>query len=326
MARARPKYSMSNYGRFKEGVTLAGIPISTPEGGHVFWVDSNAPGASQGPGTDGGRPGRMGSWNTPFATLDAALSFCVADRGDVIFIKPNHAETTTGAGGVTFDKAGVYVIGLGIYDQRPAFLIDGAASSVLVTAADVWIENIVFSAGHADLAYCISVTAKGCHIVNCQFQENTPTENFKTAVQIGGTVDNDADGCVVAGCFIHMADTADLMAISIVKEADDVKIVGNRIYGMFDSGTKNAIDGAAAEVCLNLLVADNLISSTLNASASCITIDNTASTGWMANNFAQHLDTAGATPFVGASIGMFQNFNSTKPGTKSGYLLPAVDS
>ena len=55
------------------------------------------------------------------ATLDAALASCVANRGDTIFVTPNHTETMTGAGGITLDKAGVSIKGLGRYDARPAF-------------------------------------------------------------------------------------------------------------------------------------------------------------------------------------------------------------
>jgi len=77
-------------------------------------------------------------------TLDAALAATVASRGDTIFVTPYHTETITGAGGITLDKAGVSIVGLGNYDARPTFLMDGAACSMLVTSADMLLQNCVF--------------------------------------------------------------------------------------------------------------------------------------------------------------------------------------
>lgn len=321
----RPKAKMSHYGRFRDGVSLAGIPVSTPHGGKVFWVDSGGPGS----GTQSKSGGRMGSWNTPFLTLDKALDYVVADRGDVIFIKPGHAETYTAAGGITLDKAGCYIIGLGIYDQRPTFSANHANATILVTAADVWMENIRFIATIADVLKYGAISAKGFHCIGCHFEESAADKNFIDGWNIGVDTDNEADGCAMIGNTFHLEDGKDDQVLNVLKNCNDLKIVGNRILGDFDTTPYAPIYMVNTESGTNCLVADNLIYNDHNANSDVgIMMSCTALYGWMARNIVIHADTGGETPFLGGTGGLalFENYASGVPGTASAYLLPAVDS
>ena len=280
----------TTYGRFDGGVAIAQVPVRDSYCGTVYWVDSNGGGGSR------------GTFNHPYLTLDEALANCTANKGDEIWIKANHAETITGAGGITLDKAGVKIKCFGTYDDRPRFLMDGAATvSMLVTAANVSFENAVFAAGHADINYLALITAKGFTIKNCVFEENVATENWVDIIH-AGSADNDYDGLSVLGCEFIMDDGACVTAIDLLKNSKDVKIIGNRITGDFDASPYAPIYSASTEIHKNILVAYNCIHNAHDGNAAVgISIANTTSTGWIIHNHVGHQDTAGETPFLGGA-------------------------
>lgn len=315
---------MSSLSNFPNGLTSFGCPVlpaAVPEvlTGSVFFVDSNT-GSDDNDGT---------TKDLPFATLDEALGHCTANKGDIIYLMPGHAETITGAGGITIDKAGVSIIGLGRYDARPAFLMDGATTvTALVTAANATIKNCVFRAGHADIAVCFTITAKGFRLESCLFEQNAVDENWVDIIH-AGTADNDYDGLEIVNCEFHVYDDALVTAIDLLRNANDVKIIGNRIIGDFNATPFAPIYCAATEVQLNLLVYGNYVHNLHDADAATgISIANTASTGWIIGNHVGHQDIAGETPILAGALGLYVglNYASGVLATASGYLYPAVDS
>ena len=308
---------------FPNGVSSFGVPVLAPINqittGSVFFVDS-ATGADGNKGTDSKKP---------FATIDAALAKCTANKGDTIYLMPGHAETITGAGGITLDVAGVNIIGLGRYDTRPRFLLDAATTvTVLVTAANVSVTNVVFAAGHADIAVGMVITAKGFHLDSCRFEQNTTNENWIDVIH-AGTADNDYDGLEIVNCEIEQVDTAFVTAIDLLKNANDVKLLNNRIIGDFDATPYAPIYCASTEIQKNILVQGNLIHNAHDGNAAVgIAIANTASTGWIVYNHVGHADTAGETPILAGANAIYvgENYASGVKGTASGYLYPTVDS
>jgi hypothetical protein len=309
---------LSNYPNgFNAGILMREVPIMSAHAGKVFWVDSNAT-----------RSGR-GTFNQPDLTLDAAIGRCLDNRGDIIYIKPNHSETITGAGGLTFDKEGIYVVGLGGYDNAPTFLMDGATTvTCLVTDDNTYIENLIFKAGHADIAIWGKITAKGCTIKHCRFIENVATENWVDCIH-AGTADNDYDGLHIIGNEFIMNDAACVTAIDLLKNSADVKIIGNRITGDFDATPFAPIYSAVGEVHKNILVQGNMIHNAHDGDAAVgISIANTSSTGWIIGNHVGHQDTAGDTAFLAGAAGLYcgENYASGVLGTASGFLYPSADS
>lgn len=290
--------------------------------GDVYFLNSSAAGALD--ASDNGKDPRK-----PFATLDYALSKMTANNDDLLYIGAGHSETITGAGGITLDVAGITIIGGGRYDTRPTFLMDGAATvTALVTAANVHLENVIFKAGHADIAVCFHVSAKGFTIKSCLFEENVATENWVDVIH-AGTDDNDYDGLEIIDCVFKMDDAACVTAIDLLKNSADVKIIGNRILGDFDASPYGPIYSAATEIHLNMLVEGNLIHNQHDDNAvTGISIANTASTGWIVGNHVGHKDTAGETPVLAGAAGLYcgLNYAAGVLGTASGYLYPTVDS
>ena len=99
--------SSSSYGSFGDGIVIRGMPLLTLYPGNVYWVDSNGGGGSK------------GTFAHPVATLAEAEALLTTDNGDIICIKPGHAETLTAT--VDFDLSGFAIVGLGFGDNRPTF-------------------------------------------------------------------------------------------------------------------------------------------------------------------------------------------------------------
>lgn len=101
--------------------------------GSIFFVGSTVTGATDAAGF-GDNPDR------PFATLDFAIGQTTASKGDVIYLLPGHAETTTA---IAADVAGVKIIGLGQGRLRPALTATtGSTDLISVTAANVTLRNL----------------------------------------------------------------------------------------------------------------------------------------------------------------------------------------
>ena len=120
----------SNYpDGFESGITIRGIPILNTHAGNIFWVDSEA-----------GSDAYNGTRNFPFATIDYAISRCTANNGDIILVKPGHAEILTAAAAILIDVAGIAIIGLGSGADRPKLTFSTSTdASVSITAAGITI-------------------------------------------------------------------------------------------------------------------------------------------------------------------------------------------
>jgi len=298
-------------------LSVAGVPVfggnPNPITGSVYFVDS-----STGLNSNAG-----GSPSTAFASLDWAIGKCTANKGDTIYVMPNHAETITGAGGITADIAGIDIIGLGKYNQRPRFLMDAATTvTFVVSAADVTVRNLVFASGHADVVTCFNVTGKGCWIDQCEFVENVADENFVTAIKATGAA-NTGDGLKVTNCTFFQIDASTAEFIEITDDIIQLYVVGNLFIS---EGTAcPLILQAGTKICTGAFIAWNFTSIKNTANALFISNGGTGNTGIIAHNRFGHADTT-TTHDWGAATGfrLFDNL-STSVDNLSGVILPAAD-
>jgi hypothetical protein len=299
---------------FSNGLVVRGLPVLNTYAGKVLWVDSAT-----------GSNGNKGTFERPFATLDYAIGMCTANKGDTIMIKPNHAETITGAGGITADVAGINIVGLGTYNQRPRFLMDAATTvTFVISAADVTVQNLVFAAGHADIVTCFNITGVGAKLLDLEFVENVATENFLTPIKATGAA-NTADGLTIIGCRNLTVDAA---AVEFLEVTDDLAYLTMRDNLHFATG------GTAAPLILsagakNLTFVDIGWNKVQNANtANDLFIDNGGATnsGMVYNNYVGNLDVTGAQTFGAATgIQFFENL-STSTSTETGALAQAADT
>ncbi len=117
--------------------------------GNVFFVDVNAAVT----GTRGDHPDKA------IDDIDEAHNLCTANQGDSIFVLPGHAETISGAGGVTVDTAGVSIIGQGRGGARPLITFSAVGSTLAGSAASGYLFNIVLTSSFEDLVTMLHVTA-----------------------------------------------------------------------------------------------------------------------------------------------------------------------
>jgi hypothetical protein len=289
---------------------LPSIPNVRAEGS-IYFVDS---GATDALNAADGYHGH--SWETPFATLNFAVSQCTADQGDIILIAPGHAETiadTGTASGTTTDElvidvAGISIIGIGTGSLRPTFTFNGATDAacvILAGATNVYIKNLVFAGGLEDLANLMTVsgTSDGLTVEECEFRDGG-TNILETVHQIN--LATGADRVTLKNCqFYTTSGGSSTLANIEVAAVDRLTITGCLFSG--DVNTDGQI--------LNNLDA---------ATGKCIVL-NAATTGVVKGNIA-HAGLDGTSPFTVAGVVVAQNYYSNAEGASAAILNPATDT
>jgi hypothetical protein len=304
---------------FPGGVTSLGVPVIPTafpySGSSKVWFVNSVGGSDSHRGDD---------IRKPLATLDGAIGKCTANQGDVIVVLPNHAETVTGAGGITADVAGISIFGIGVGNQRPRFLMDGGTSvTFVVSAADVYIENLVFAGGHNGIVRCFDITAANCTLKNLEFEDNTTDEHFLVCIGCTSTTDENASGLTVVGCKFVTIDAGVTDFISIVADITNLTVTDNFYCadaatgaGMILCATGKDIRGL--KFLRNIMICGNTTTDLL------IDNDTAVNTGVAANNLCGHHDVAAAILIDCDGIRQFLNY-STASDTASGILLPVID-
>jgi hypothetical protein len=237
--------TMSNYpSGFSGGVAIRGLPVLNTHGGHVFWVSSTD--ASAGDGT----------FVRPFRTIDQAVGACTAGRGDLILVKPNHAETLTAAAGIDADVAGITIMGLGNGDDMPTITFTTATTAdVDIDADNIAIKGIRFVCGIDSQAALIDVNAKNFTLEGCEFLESSATG--LTCVDINGGGANACDGFkILNNRFLCLTAANWDRAIELGEVAANGEISGNVIVGDFDDA---GIHNPTGKVLTNLTVRGNIV-------------------------------------------------------------------
>lgn len=231
--------SMSSYPTgFASGVTIRGIPLVQTHPGKAYWVSNVTTGLL--PGQRGGSNGNKGTFDSPFSTIDYAIGQCVANRGDMIFVKPGHAEDISAAASIAADIAGVAIIGLGSGSNRPTLTWTAADGTISVSAANVSFSNFRFVNNFADVTTMFDVTGAGdgLSFENCLFTDTSTILNaidfitlatgaddlsFINCRVIGKSASNDSfitgvahDRILISGCQIQF-DVAQTAVVGLIE-------------------------------------------------------------------------------------------------------------
>lgn len=142
--------------------------------GQTYYVSNVSTAAALAPGAIGGSNGNDGkSPQTPFSTLDYAIGQCSANRGDVIYVLPGHAETVSTAAFIAIDVAGVSIIGLGRGSLRPTFNFTATSSTITMSAANCSLSNVLLTGGVDAVVSTIVVSAADCELNNIEYRDVT---------------------------------------------------------------------------------------------------------------------------------------------------------
>lgn len=195
--------------------------------GNVYFVDSGASLAVDSP-EYGASPDR------PFATLDFAVGRCTANNGDLIYVMPGHSETLIADSGVDVDVAGVKIVGMGSGADRPTFdFTTTTAADFKLAAANVSIENLLFTSGIDDQAMMIETSGDDVEIGFCEFRNNSSTQAL-ILVNIG-VASNDSDRFYMHDCRL-ISDTASATGgISITALQAGIRLEDNYVRGDYST-------------------------------------------------------------------------------------------
>lgn len=231
-----------------------------------------------------------------FATIDAAVGYCTANAGDVILVAPGHTETVTAAGGLDLDVAGISIIGMGHGSLRPTVNFTTAVGADMdVDAADIYMENFLFTGGIDALTGPIDVNAADFTLVNCETRDVTgQTVDFIVT-------DANADRLTIRG-WKHTGATAAgaATAISIVG-GDEISINDFIIDGNFSTAAIENVTTAAVNINIGATSSRQNLIRNRNSADVAVTLVATT-TGWVDNIFARIADDAAniTEAFVGA--------------------------
>jgi len=323
---ALPQSPASNFPGGFNNVTIRGVPITQSHPGQVYWVSNATPTL---PGQIGGSDGNPGTFNAPFSTLEYAISRCTANRGDIIFIKPGHAETISSATALSFDIAGVAIVGLGAGTKRPTFTLDTAATTTIAVSADnVSISNCRFIGNFLSITSCFTVAAAAYFTIdNCSFTDTSAILGFLSAVKT--TVSTNSDFLQVSNCFIKSDATTKAVApIVVLNTMTGLTLTDNVVIQTVAQNNVSQFLSHAALVMTAALITDNKIYSVNTDSATgafLVTTSATTGSGIIQGNVVRGLDVAGALMITAAAVqyGLFNNLYIGDVGF-SGFVLPAI--
>ena len=323
--------SMDNYpGGFKDGILIRGLPLYVTNPGKVFWVSNSI---VQLTNQRSGSDGNDGTFNSPFATLNYAITQCTSSRGDVIMIKPGHTENISSATALAFNKAGVAIIGLGQGTLRPTFTFDTAnTATIAVSAASMSIQNCVFTGNFLSIATVFTLTtAKYFSVSNCEFEDTSAILGFLSIITTSATA-NAADGLRFNDNYVKSdATTSSGPAIVLAGTINELEINSNLIvHTVATNNIAALLEHGALVVSAARITWNYVYSINTDTATGAILVKTTATTGSgiIAHNRIRALDVAAAivVPAVAVQYGMFDNLYIGDGTMNSGFVLPAIGS
>ena len=315
---------------FLQGVTIRGLPVLQTHTGNIFWVGNAT--ANSLLGHRGASNNNRGTFADPFSTIAYAVTQCVANRGDIILVKPGHAETYAVASSLTIDVAGIAIIGLGVGSLRPTITMSAAASTIAVAASNVTVNNILFLATFVDVVTCFNVAnaqvAKELVIDSCEFRDTGTALDFLSVLKVGTTA-NICDGLTFSRNKIYsLQTTGTIQSIILASIVDRLYVGSNYANYTQTSGTVACFLGLGTSLNhTNLLIEKNRILTPKTDSSNGAAVGGSGTmTGVCYDNYVANLDATTAI-WIPTGLGLMfvQNFaHITGAVDKNALVNPAA--
>jgi hypothetical protein len=274
--------------------------------GNVFYVHYTRGTNGAGAGVDP---------ETPFKTIDYAIAFCRANRGDLIIVLPGHAETVTGD--IDVDVAGISIVGLGVGETRPVVTFGTSTAAKLdIDAANCLVRNIVCKNDIDSQVVVIDIDGAGTVVEDCEILEGS-SKQFLIGIDVG------ADRCALRRNQIISVAVGANSGIKISAAVARPVIEDNFVYGDFADA---ALHNPTSAVATLLQVRRNSFTNLQSGDHAIELVS--ACTGVIEHNMANSsLAAAGTAGAIdGGSCFMNQNYGVDATADVQGILNPAADS
>lgn len=247
---------ISNYPRgFMNGLIAREHQILQSHTGKTFWVGDSPNSLLDGESAESDE--NRGTFLKPFSTIAKALTFCAADRGDIIFVKPGHSEAISTAD-IDFNVAGVAIIGKGTGTARPTITYTGTTDTTTfdMSANNCILLNFLFtSTDNTGVDDALILNGTNCEIAFCEFRSDS--DDFFDRMLTLGKIDNDADRAWIHHNKFISRSAGVNSAIAVVFDHEEVLIEHNWIDGDWgDSGIEFPTAGNAQ---VALMVRNNYV-------------------------------------------------------------------
>ena len=262
--------------------------------GSVFFVSS----VTGSDGNTGKKPSQA------FATLDKATNSCTANKNDIVYIMPNHAETIAASTTWVPDVAGVQYIGIGLGTDAPELTFSATSSTINVSGGNNLIKNVRFVAGISAVTQGVTVAADHITFDGCTWDFGATTYDFVEMLEINGY-----DYCTVRNCrFIAENATAGSNCAIHLDDTHHTIISNNIFTGDYAVSAINSYGSDA--VGKSLMVLDNMIYNDDTASTFGGGVHlGSAFTGMIARNMISWLNDDDLTLIIDpGSCQMFENY------------------
>lgn len=233
-----------------------------PPGAQAFYVRSGSP-----VNGDDQQIGRR-----VYTTLNQALSYCRAGRGDVVYVLAGHTENIDTAAKMSNLVAGTRIIGCGHGNLRPTFTWTAATATWLMNQDNVSLENLILNmdpgTGTVTVAAPMTISGAGCAIIGCKIRMGTDANSLVT---IGITTTAAADDLSMVNNEIYGATAAACTTMIQFVGADRLKFLGNKVIGASSAvgvGVIRFLTTASTDI---LMTGNNFIQNNLASSTAAVT-------------------------------------------------------
>jgi hypothetical protein len=235
---------------------------------------------------------------------------------------------------ISYNIAGVAIIGLGVGSTRPTITLDTVnTASITITANNVTVSNFLFKANFLNIATCFSIAnaqvATDLTIDNCEFRDNSAILNFVACLKVGTTA-NIADGLQFTNnkvIGLSSSPAAGTTAVVVASDTDRMYIAGNTcIHNTTLVQTAVLLAGGALNHTHLVIEKNKTFRPSTDTTGELMTSSSTACSGIVSDNYCAHLDNTGGLLIpTGTKLAFFQNFSMiTGAADKSALINPAA--
>ncbi len=116
----------------------------------------------------------------PMATIEQAVNKHAGNNseteyGCTIHAMPGHAETISAASQIDFDVDNIKVLGHGWGTQVPTFTFSATDATIIMAAANTWLENLNFKTGVDLLVNMLTISGASNTLKDCRVIDNVAT-------------------------------------------------------------------------------------------------------------------------------------------------------